>query len=258
MATPVLKKSITFGGINLESRFNVTSDQSQIFKIPERDYDTIEIPGRNGDLIVSNNRFKNVSISVNCFIRSNFPGIYRSVIASLIKKEGYQKLIFPQDPDHYRMAVLQTAIDPDTGSFNKSGKFTLVFNCKPQRFRDDGDVKQQFPNGNTISGGVVTDQVVTITQIENTGSYDAKPLIRFYGSGYITIQNRKITIRGISNYVDIDCDLMTCSTDGANMAQHVIIDTEYPIIEPGMQEIEYSTDSTNSVAVEITPRWFDL
>lgn len=258
MAAPAFISSVTFGGINLESRFNVKSDQSQIFKIPERDYETIEIPGRNGDLLVSNNRFKNITISVDCFLRSDFPGIYRSVIAALIKKEGYQRLVFPQDPDHYRMAFLQTAIEPETGSFNESGGFTLVFNCKPQRFRNDGDVPQEFPNGNTVSGGVVTNQGVTITEIENTGSYDAKPLIRFFGNGYIIVQGRKLTIRGINDFVDIDCDLMTCMTEGVNMAQHVIVETEYPIIEPGIQEIEYSTDSTNEIAVKITPRWFDL
>lgn len=259
MASPTsYVNSVIFGGVNLEGVFNIKVDQSKIFKIPERDYDTIEIPGRNGDLLISNNRFKNVIIPVDCFIRSSFPGVYRAAIARLIKLEGYQKLIFPQDSGHYRMAFLQTAIEPETGSFNKSGKFTLYFNCKPQRFRDDGDNPISYRNWNEIEGDTVTDQVVTVTQIENVGSYDAKPLIRFYGNGYVTIQGRTIRTRGISDYVDIDCDLMTCMTDGVNMAQHVTIDTEYPIIEPGMQDLEYSTDSTNSVAVKITPRWFDL
>ena len=50
------------------SEFGVHLTGSGTFNSPEKDYETIEIPGRNGDLHISNNRFKNVEVTYKAFI----------------------------------------------------------------------------------------------------------------------------------------------------------------------------------------------
>ena len=45
---------------------------SGTFNAPEMDITTVEIPGRNGDLTISNNRFRNITVEYPAFIRKQF------------------------------------------------------------------------------------------------------------------------------------------------------------------------------------------
>ena len=56
------------------------------YDAPERDYDEIEIPGRSGNLILDNHRYKNITVKYDAFIKDdfdvNFAG-FRSYLLSL-------------------------------------------------------------------------------------------------------------------------------------------------------------------------------
>ena len=45
---------------------------SGAFNAPERDVETVEVPGRNGNLIIDRGRFKNVVQSYKAFIHKDF------------------------------------------------------------------------------------------------------------------------------------------------------------------------------------------
>lgn len=45
------------------SEFGAFYDSHQAFNIPERDVEYVEILGRDGDLIIDNDRFKNIEIN---------------------------------------------------------------------------------------------------------------------------------------------------------------------------------------------------
>ena len=51
------------------SDFNTYYDGSQLFDMPDKDITFYSVIGRNGDLSISNNRYNNIEIKVNCFIR---------------------------------------------------------------------------------------------------------------------------------------------------------------------------------------------
>jgi phage-related protein len=120
---------------------------------------------------------------------------------------------------------------------NREGQFTLTFNCKPQRFLRSGEYSIPVTSGATVY---------------NPTLFDAKPLIRVYGKGSITVNGETMEWSGSSEYVDIDCDIQDCYYMGANMNNYVTGD--FPVLSPGDNVIAF----TGSTSVRITPRWWIL
>ena len=60
------------GGIDSRD-FDMVVSCDDAFNMPERDVDTYEVPGRNGDLIVDNGRFQNIDIAYDVVIEKDFP-----------------------------------------------------------------------------------------------------------------------------------------------------------------------------------------
>lgn len=238
--------NFTFGSETLypNATYGISIDQSEIYQTPEKDYEFVEIPGMSGSLLFDNNRFKNITIPVNCFIRSDFPTKFRSLTNYLLSVNGYQKLTLPQDNGHYRMGAFRKATKSETGSFNKSGKFTLEFECKPQRYLDSGDTMT------AVTGSVIT----------NPTLHTAKPIIRFYGNGTFTMNNYTVTVAGrdASQFIDIDCELMTCSNAGSNLSSYVTMANGYPVLKPGNNGVSWTTDSSVTNPLQIKPRWWEL
>lgn len=130
--------TLTYAGKDL-SDFGVFFDSSQIFNKPEKRFNTFDIPNKNGSLISSLNKYSNIEIAYNCFIRENFATNYNDLIDYLTSFDSYQKLENSIEPTTYRMGIFRANIDANTGAFLKDGKFTLIFDCKPQNFYNSGD-----------------------------------------------------------------------------------------------------------------------
>ena len=63
--------SITFNGQNsLDYGLYVSGNQT--FNSAEKDYSKVSVPGRSGDLLVFNNRYKNVSLNYNAILIENY------------------------------------------------------------------------------------------------------------------------------------------------------------------------------------------
>ena len=256
----------SFADVRLAATYNLAIDESQIFRTPKKDYETVSVPGMNGSLIFSNNRFENLTIPVECFIRQDFPTNFRNLMNFLLSVDGYQKLIFPQDEGHFRMALFRVATEGQTGSFNKSGKVTIEFECKPQRFRDDGDsfIPYQTVSMSQVDSALVDTAAVGLEDyntITNPTLFESKPLLRFYGNGTLTVNGTRVVVSGssASNYIDIDCELMACYRGSANMGSYVSLpDGGYPVLKAGSNAVSYSSDTTNAITLRIKPRWWDL
>ena len=100
---------MTFGGKAL-SDFNVFWDGSQVFTKPPKTFEKYSIPGRNGDLVVSRNRYDNVIVPFNCFIRKDFERNFSDLMDYLNSFEGYQI------GDIHRTGNLQRSSVPFCGS----------------------------------------------------------------------------------------------------------------------------------------------
>lgn len=130
--------SLIFGGVN-SADFNVYISGGGTFSAPERNVERVSVPGRNGDLIIDNGKWNNISVTYPAFIPSGFEQNIEGFRAAMCRKTGYQRLEDTYHPDEYRMGMLTAGIDPSTKYMNKSASMDLTFNCKPQRFLKIGD-----------------------------------------------------------------------------------------------------------------------
>lgn len=174
---------ITYNGKNL-SDFGVYYDSHSAFGSPERDVELVEVAGKDGALIIDNDRFKNIDLTFPCYINTNFLAQYRNALAYLQSCKGYNRLEYTQEPNHFRMASFNMGSQPTPNQFHKSGQFPVVFNCKPQRFLKSGETpvssqsQDEEYEGNPVSinnpSGLstVTSLEVGLSPIQNLNGYE--------------------------------------------------------------------------------------
>lgn len=213
------------------------------FSSPARALNTIQIPGRNGDLVGPERRFENGTLKYPAFIYSSFAANLQSFRALLNSLFGYQKLVDSYHPNEFRMVLFRGPFEPDVNAKNGAGSFDIEFECKPQRYLASGEA------------------VTTLTaddSITNPTLFDARPLIRVYGKGTLGIGSETITIASNmpGSYVDIDCEMMDAYFSTANRNQYISLSgNDFPVLSPGANGITLGTGITQ---VEITPRWFTI
>ena len=234
--------SITFNGQNsLDYGLYVSGNQT--FNSAEKDYSKVSVPGRSGDLLVFNKRYKNVNVNYDAILIENYEENAERVRSWLLSADGYCRLEDTYHPNEFRIASFSGPINFDTKML-EAGETTLTFDCKPQRWLKSGEQKIIVTPDNNRS-------------ILNPTLFESKPLIRIYGTGQIFIGTGDITINADgSEYVDIDCDIMDCYEGLVNRNGNVTI-SKWPEFTPGNNSIVFSSDS-NITKVCITPRWWTL
>ena len=131
--------TVSFAGVDL-STFGVTLSGVGTYNAPERDVEYVEVPGRNGDIIIDHGRFKNIEVTYPINIEDNLPDNIAALTAFLTSQRGYQRLEDTRHPDEYRMACFAGPLEVDpTGRHNRYGEAEVVFICKPQRFLKSGE-----------------------------------------------------------------------------------------------------------------------
>lgn len=244
--------SFTFNGISTDT-YGLYVGGQRTFNSPQRDVTKVSIPGRNGDLVRDNGRFLNVSIAYTVVLmpestQVSFAEAARQLKADLLSVVGYARLEDTYQPDHFRMARVDGAIDFETGAYNYTGKTQVTFDCMPQRFLKSGEtVKEMTPSSSIIYRIVV-----------NPTQFSSKPLIRVYGSGdcEVTVGNQTITLEDVDDHIDIDSETMNCYNGVENCNGKVTLGSQgFPTLPPGPTTIQMAGGTTK---VEITPRWWEL
>ena len=168
-------KGLTFGGVNsLDYGIFITGEA--VYNAPERSVTSIEIEGRNGDLLIDNGRFLNIEIKypAGCFAETqeDFKQKIESFRNAIISQISYQRLTDDYNPDEYRLAVYKSGLDVSVAVLHQGGEFNLTFDCEPQRFLTSGETERSIPEWSdlhTDSGSLVT--------VDNTsGEYAVKSL----------------------------------------------------------------------------------
>lgn len=192
-----------FNGINSKD-YGIGISGSGTFMRPVRRVEKIVIPGRSGELSIDEGAFDNVTISYPAFIARGFERYYAEFIAAMMSWNGYCKLQDTYDPDHFRMAIFKEAPEPEAGTLNRSGKFTLEFDCQPQRWLHKGN---EWGDTETAASGYYFDY-------HNPTKYYAKPIIRVYGYGQLRFEGLNNGLITIANpgteSIDIDCETEEC------------------------------------------------
>jgi phage-related protein len=237
--------TLTFNGIQSDS-LGLRISGNGVFNAPPKNYSMVQIPGRNGDLIIDNDRFDNIDVTYPAIILPE--DYYNNKIAIrqwLLSSKGYCRLEDSYNPDEYRLACYKNGVDI-TDLYFEAGGLQITFNCRPERFLKSGETVYTTTN----SGVTITNQM----------PFASKPLIKVYGYGVVTIVNSttnnvySFTVADQFEDVSLDCDSLICYHGTYNANSFVTIDA-FPILEPGVNTITFPNTISR---IDITPRWWRI
>lgn len=243
------------------------------YQVPQKDYDTIHIPGRDGDLLIDKESYKNVSrsyvVSFGQEGKKNFTALANALAEWLHSASGYAKLEDSYEPEYYRLACYQKAIDI-TNAYQIAGSATIEFNCRPQRFLKSGDrivnfIKSRYSVEDS-SKQLVLDSTSKNVEgfiepnryLNNPTNHASSPIIKVYGNGAGEIQvgDNIITILSVNGYLVIDSELMEVYKDETNCNSKVKFSlNSFPKLRPGINDISFSGEITR---LEVIPKWWTI
>ena len=276
----ILNNYITYNGINTASyRIRVSGEHT--FGSPERDETTVSVPGRNGDVVLDNGRWKNRTIGFDCSIAKDFYGNFEAFRQEITAAHGYHRLESTYHPDEYYIARLAGAIEPEMNVALNVGSFSLTFDRKPQRFLKRGEIPVGENGENSVT-------------LNNPTPYTARPLLRCWTNGpaddtlFLSYKPEYAAIPYVIHYqaltsilseelseddyeaaveaglyVDIDCETGECYGVYQSDGKDVVInlnsvfaltpDGELPYLRPGETHWVTTLDG-----FQVIPRWFTL
>ena len=229
--------------------FGIRIQKKNVYSAPKRDITLISIPGRNGDLIASNNRYQNVVLSYTCYVPAKSIQELSNKV-TLIKNwlyrdiDSYHYLTDSYDENFKRLALFNNKLDI-SDEVSKIGKFVIQFSCKPQRYDKSG---LELTVYNQLAG------------IVNPYSMSSKPYIKVKGSGEgrLIVSNssgNKIWILSdIDEYIEIDSEEMNCFK-GTELKNSQVSGEGFPELTEGLNTISFEGNITS---IEIIPRWVSL
>lgn len=231
--------SFTFNGVSSTTHgLRVTSDY--VINSTGNDVETVAVPGRDGDLLISKNRLKSVTIELPCTVLSNRKLTDAgSEISNWLNVDGYKDLTLSWDPDFiYRSAFIETF--EIAGLMRQFGKVKLNFLTYPVKFYKQGRTTQTLSNGATVNG---------------LGNVKAKPIITLVGSGdcTLTINGRKTKLKAVQNRITLDMQANQVYSGNLQAWDKVVRSPQFqmPYLDAGRNLISWDGNFT----VSMIPNW---
>ena len=231
--------TFTFNGTS-SSQFGLRVTSDYVINSTGQDISTVSVAGRDGDLLLSNNRLKSVTIELPCTIMSNRKLTDAgSDISNWLNVAGYKDLTLSWDPDFiYRSAFIETF--EIVGLMRQFGKVKLNFLTYPVKFYKQGRTTQTLSNGATVNG---------------IGNVNAKPIITLVGSGdcTLTINGRKTKLRAVQNTITLDMQARQVYSGNLPAWDKVVRAPQYqmPYLDAGRNLISWDGD----FRVNMAPYW---
>lgn len=220
-----------------------------IYSSGKRDLTLVSVPGRDGDLVNSNKRFVNSTVSYTCFLPASSIADLNTKIRNVKKwlfvgSDQYHELTDSYDPTFSRYAIFNSKLDI-ADEANRIGTFTITFSCKPFRYLISSLEAIEVSSGDTLF---------------NPFPFASKPYLKITGSGNINLSiatskgTKVYHFKNVSGYVECDSELMNCYK-GTVLKNNDFEADDFPYLEPGNNTITFSGTVTK---LEIIPRWWCL
>lgn len=234
---------VIFNGVSSVD-YGIQVEHPPEYQTPAKDYEVIHVPGRNGDLVIDNGSYQNVSRQYQIAIgdlEKDFTSMANRIAEWLHSASGYARLEDSYEPEYYRMAMFQNEVSIEN-IMQHAGRTTIDFNCKPQRFLKSGEEK--------IS-------LLRHSVLRNPTGFPSLPNITVYGSGQgdLKIGNYSIAISSMDGFIVLDSDIQDVYKGTMNKNADVVLREGFPKLVPGENRISWSGDI---VYVEVIPRWWTL
>jgi len=240
---------VVFNGISSKD-VGVEVETFPSYAIPEKEYDVVHVPGRNGDLIIDSGTYKNVkrsyAVSVATHDKFTYSQVMNKVAEWLHSASGYARLEDSYDRDYYRMAYYNTAVSFEN-IFNQAGRGTIEFICKPQRFLKDGEIPVTFTSNGSIQNRTINPASPIIKVIKTQAD----------STGTLVIGDIAISIaEGSGSPIIIDCELQDAYSGDVNKNSVITLTSGvFPKLYPGSNAIQINSAISS---IEITPRWWTI
>lgn len=232
-----MRHYLTFDDVNL-SDLGVYISGSGVFNAPERLYETIEVPGRNGLLLGQELRLDNIEVTYPAFIYKRFPEAMTRLKGLLLSRHGYKRIQDTYYPSEYRLGYYAGPMEVEPAAWLEAGKFDLTFICKPQRYLVEGETERMYTRDSVIN---------------NPSDFASQPLLTIYGSGSVTIGGVMIEVDTDDPYIEIDCEAMDAYYQQQNRNAAITLSgNDFPTIPSGESEILVDGPSL----VRVIPRWW--
>ena len=210
----------------------------------QRDVTFTSVPGRNGDLIIDNGRYKNVNVTYKLSLINrkpvDFGDLARLIKVWLLREQGYFKLWDVYDERYFRLAAIAQEVNIEQ-QLKQVGSLSLTFNAKPFKYSYEG----QKP--------IILDKSQALYNAE---AFPAKPYIKIVGSGDITLKigGDSFKFTDVDGYIEVDSELMD-AYKGAEPQNGKMSADGFPLLYSGDNNISWSGDVEQ---LEIIPRWCSL
>lgn len=236
-----MRDYLTFAGVTSES-LGLHIEYCPDFDRPTRKMERYNVPGRNGEIIVMQDAWENVSQAYRIWGGNgaiNDATTFGYNIANWLFKDGYQRLTDTYDTTHYRMAYFEGPIDVEN-ILRRRGRAEIVFSCDPRRFLLTGETAVTFNATGTI---------------DNPTAFTAKPVITVHGSGSgsIACGGNTISISAITDGMILDCENPNAYLGGSNL--NSLVSGDFPVIPSGTQTITITGGITS---ISVVPNWWTL
>lgn len=242
------------GGNSLDFNIGITSHYG-ILGAPEPDVTVQSVPGKSGDLIIDNKRYKNVTIKFEAYIVPESPQFETKCDGDLNELcygirdwllyggVGYKILRSSKQPGYFRYARLSNKLDIEDILF-QVGKVTLTFDCKPFMYSDAGMSEIEIEK----------DSSCELFNIENE---EAMPKIIVKGNGNVTfaLNDKEYNVSGVQDILTIDSEMGTCySATKIEEGKFESPDFTYPKLQVGSNVFSCTADE-GIEKVSIVPNW---
>ena len=244
----MIQHTFVYNGM-LSSDYGLVLSGEDTWTRAQPDVQRISVPGRNGDIILPGNRFKNMDITYHCGIirdmRRNFDALAERLGAS----PGYYRLEDSYHPESFRLASFESALTPDVHERGMYATVDITFNCSPQRYLKSGE------HWITLVGDGI---------IYNPTAYVALPRFRFHpgvNTGKIFIGGAYIYVPRLQSLAELEID---CETEEVMVAksrkpvndQLVFEGYRFPRLFPGDNFIR--AIGVQLGEIRIYPRWWTI
>lgn len=240
------KHDLEFDGQHL-SEFGAVLSETPHYTIAIKDIEFTSLPGKSGDIITDNGRYKNKSITYKItsipFEQRTEQEFVFKLSEWLMTAAEYKILRDTYTQGYYRKAVCTSISDPVVEA---SGMMTIkvTFNCEPFLYSDTGS--------NKIS--LVSSSNAVSTTITNPEMWSSEPIIKINGGGdfTVTVNDISLTISDVSNYVTIDKQSEDVY-DSNGSCNDKLSALRLPYFKAGSNSLTIT--GTNSFTVAIVPNW---
>ncbi|MVX64222.1 phage tail protein [Clostridium chromiireducens] len=230
--------SFDFGSKNSYDDFEILISKRPSIPSPKRRVNTINIPGRDSNLIFDEKTYEDITLTVECSVKDkeNLANKIDDIKAWLFET-GESDLIFSFQDDRKYIAQVVNAIDFKQ-IYNYFSEFPIIFNCKPFKYAMENSIINIIKTG---------------TSVNNLGTIESEPVITIYGSGDVVfkVNEQGISLKGITEKVILNSVIQDCYDDKGNNLNGKM-SGEFLKLKPGENIIEWSGNITK---IELLPNW---